>query len=120
MDEFDLVGELTSVLEMDDGALPGELDAQTVVNNEYRCDGFVCKFDFWSHSSGHRRGYTRCFSHTACFRYAQLRKFDSERACAAYLIAWAKLGSHHSREEHVSARLQPTDACVQEIFAQLA
>ena len=59
-------------------------------------NGYVARFDRWSHSSRQLRCYVQCDAqssgHRACFRYAQLNTFPSRRRCVAHHLAWAELG----------------------------
>lgn len=85
----------------------------------YRLDGFVVRWDFFSHNSRQRRGYTKCHAHRDCFRYAQLNKFEGPIACASHLLAWAQAGAELSREVHVSRMFQPDASVVQSNLQRL-
>ena len=85
----------------------------------FAVDGFVVKWDFWSHSSGRRRGYVKCHTHATCFRYSQLNLYSSPRDCAAYLLAWAKCGPTVPRETHVASAFAPLVEDVADILTRL-
>ena len=63
-------------------------------------------FDNFSHSSGKQRAYVACpvRSHTACFKYSIVERFESPAHVAAWLTAWARHAARQpesfTKEDH--------------------
>lgn len=80
----------------------------------------VAHFDNCSHSSGKQRVYVRCPAHwhTACFRYAQVDKFESDVHAVATAICWAEHAKSQaetfSKADH--KQYHPPDAAVRSMM----
>lgn len=84
-------------------------------------DGVVVRFDGWSHSSGHQRAYVACANpqHEACFRYRQVRSFQSRPELVAYMFAWSHAGLGLERSAHVSQTYEPEPSAIEFFLAAM-
>ena len=86
-------------------------------------NGFVVRYDRWSHSSGILRCYVACGNpdHHKCCRWMQENQCPSRREVVASLFAWAELGrsTGMSRGEHQLRDTTPSGVRVREIMREL-
>ena len=92
-----------AVLALEDGeVLPDIMDGAVPV-----AEGITVYFDGCSHSNGKQRLFINSpnvDAHGRCSLYQLLEKHESERACAAYLLAWrAESHLHDTRHEHYAS-----------------
>jgi len=91
-DDIDMEEAALQILDEEPPAdlLGGPLPSMAI--ESVRCDGLVCHYDNFTHTSGMQRAFVTCGIHHKCEKYAFLHRHPSPLAAAAYLFAWQGLG----------------------------
>ena len=106
-------------------ALPPGLEVGDVpmagVRPPVRCGGHIVHFDGYSHTSGRLRMFISCSNpeHGKCEKYKFVHAFPTEKATAAWLMAWKDMSRLVTdRLEHYS--LEPSEAAMDSWIERLA